>query len=81
MVTITIRNLTPEETRRLRDRAEINGRSMNNEARAILRDVLVYDPKSENLAERIRAHLAPLGGVELELPSRHGPDREPPTFD
>ncbi len=81
MVNITIRDLTPDETRRLRDRAEINGRSMDDEVRAILRDVLAYDPKSENLAERIRAHFVPLGGVDLELPSRHGPDREPPIFD
>ena len=54
---------------------------MNDEARAILRDVLAYDPKSENLAECIRVHFAPIGGVELELPPRHRPDREPPTFD
>lgn len=81
MVNITIRDLTPEEKRRLRDRAEINGRSTNDEARAILCDVLAYDPRSENLAELIRAHFAPIGGVELKLPPRYGPVREPPTFD
>ena len=56
---------------------------MEAEARLILRDALVKKPSgdSENLAEIIRAHLAPLGDVELELPPRHGPEREPPTFD
>lgn len=56
---------------------------MEAEARLILRDALVKKPSddSQNLAEIIREHMAPLGGVELELPPRHGPDREPPTFD
>jgi hypothetical protein len=33
-----------------------------------------------NLYERIRARLAPLGGVDLELPPRE-PGRDPPDFD
>lgn len=33
-----------------------------------------------NLAEAIRAHFAPLGGIELELPPRE-PMREPPDFE
>ena len=33
-----------------------------------------------NLAEAIRAHFAPLGGVELEIPPRT-PMREPPDFE
>ena len=80
---ITIRKLDADVKNRLRKRAANNGRSMEAEARLILRDALVKKPSgdSENLAEIIRAHMAPLGGVELELPPRHGPEREPPTFD
>jgi hypothetical protein len=33
-----------------------------------------------NLAERIHARFATLGGVDLELPPR-GPGCEPPTFE
>jgi hypothetical protein len=33
-----------------------------------------------NLFERIRARFAPLGGVDLKLPSRE-PGREPPRFE
>ena len=56
---------------------------MEAEARLILTDALGDEPdsNSENLAERISVHMAPLGGVDLELPPRDGPDREPPTFD
>ena len=80
---ITIRKLDADVKNRLRKRAANNGRSMEAEARLILRDALVTKPssKSENLAEIIRAHMAPLGGVELELPPRRISDREPPTFD
>ena len=83
MPSITIRKLDADVKNRLRIRAANNGRSMEAEARLILRDALVTKPSqdSENLAEIIRAHMAPLGGVELELPPRHEPDREPPTFD
>ena len=54
---------------------------MAAEVREILRDAVVENPSSNNLAELIRAHMAPLGGVELELPARPVSDREPPTFD
>ena len=83
MARITIRNLDNEAKRLLQERALRNGRSIEAEARLILLDALVEKPSSdsENLAEIIRAHMAPLGGVELELPSRRGLVREPPTFD
>jgi len=53
---------------------------MEEEARAILKEGLSREwASSGNLAEDIRRLFAPLGGVELELPSR-GPMREPPDF-
>lgn len=64
----------------LRVRAAEHHRSMEEEARIILRDAVNggrTDPR--DLAKFTRECFAPLGGVELELPSR-GPMREPPDF-
>ena len=80
MASITIRNLDEDVKTRLRVRAAGNGRSMEEEARLILRDAVGRKPGSRNLAQAIRARIAPLGGVDLELPPRE-PAREPPTFD
>ena len=80
MASITIRNLDDDVKTRLRVRAAENGRSMEEEARVILRDAVGRKPGSQNLASLIRARFGPLGGVELELPPRE-PAREPPRFD
>ena len=54
---------------------------MEEEVRDILRAALKQDPVGEKgLGSLIRARFAPLGGVELEIPTR-GPMREPPHFD
>jgi len=77
MASITIRNLEETTKRRLKVRAAIHGRSMEQEAREILRTALSSPPeKSTNLADRIREIFAPLGGVELKIPAR-GPIRDP----
>ena len=65
---------------RLRVRAAGNGRSMEEEARLILRDAVGRKKPAPNLASAIRARIAPLGGVDLELPPRE-PGRAPPSFD
>ena len=80
MASITIRNLDDDVKSRLRVRAAGNGRSMEEEARLILRDAVERRPSSENLATIIRAHFGPSKGVELELPARDA-GREPPSFD
>ena len=80
MASITIRNLDDEVKRRLRVRAAEHGRSMEEEAREILRHGVGQEKPAHNLAAAIRARLAPLGGVDLELPRRE-PMREPPAFD
>ncbi len=80
MASITIRNLEDELKRRLRMRAAEHGRSMEEEAREILRQVVGENAPPRNLAAAIRARVAPLGGVELDLPPRE-PMREPPGFD
>ena len=80
MASITIRNLDDEVKVRLRTRAAGNGRSMEEEARLILREAVGGEPEPKNLAAFIHECFAPYGGVELELPPR-GPMREPPRFD
>ena len=80
MASITLRNLEDELKRRLRMRAAEHGRSMEEEAREILRQVVGENAPPRNLAAAIRARVAPLGGVELDLPPRE-PMREPPGFD
>jgi plasmid stability protein len=79
MASITIRNLEDDLKRRLRVRAAEHGRSMEEEAREILRRVMGENPPAKNLAAAIRARVAPLGGVDLEFPVRE-PMREPPRF-
>ncbi len=80
MASITIRNLDEDVKTRLRIRAAEHHRSMEEEARLILRAAVQRKGPPENLAAAIRARIAPLGGVDLELPPR-GPMCEPPTFD
>ena len=80
MASITIRNLDDDVKTRLRIRAAGNGRSMEEEARLILRAAVGPKTRTANLASAIRCRFAPLGGVELELPPRE-PAREPPRFE
>ncbi len=81
MASITIRNLDDTLKSRLRIQAAVHGRSMEDEARDILRSVLNREPtRRGSLAASIRARFASLGGVELPVIARE-PMREPPTFD
>jgi plasmid stability protein len=79
MASITIRNLDEGLKRRLRVRAAEHGRSMEEEAREILRTAVGGANAPKNLGQVIHARFAAVGGVELELPAR-GPMREPPLF-
>jgi len=77
MANITIRNLEETTKRKLKIRAAMNGRSMEHEAREILKSALAQSPKRQsNLAERVREIFGPLGGVELERIPRE-PIRDP----
>jgi antitoxin FitA len=80
MASITIRSLDDEVKHRLRLRAAEHGRSMEEEAREILRQVVGQAKPTHDLAAAIRARVAPLGGVDLDIPQREAM-REPPTFD
>jgi len=81
LASITIRNLDEETKARLHVRAAHHRRSMEEEARNILREVLAGDAApTRDLAEAIRRRFRPLGGVELRVPARK-PIPEPPRPD
>jgi plasmid stability protein len=70
MASITIRRFESVK-KRLRLRAARHGRSMEDEARRILRAALAdQEAGVPNLAHAIRRRFEPLGGLELELPPR-----------
>jgi plasmid stability protein len=78
MASITIRKLEETTKRKLKIRAAMHGRSMEQEAREILKKALqgTSSKTGANLAEAIQRRFAPLGGVDLE-PFPRGPIREP----
>lgn len=80
MASMTIRNLDEPLKARLRIRAAQHGRSMEDEARDILRTALSMEAESgQSLVDAIRGRIEPLGGVELELPLREA-IRPPPDL-
>ena len=80
MASLTIRNLDEPLKARLRVQAAVHGRSMEDEARDILRTALARETsKPANLAVAIRKRFAPLGGVDLPDVPREAM-REPPDF-
>lgn len=81
MGSITIRNFADGLKHKLRVRAARHGRSMEDEARQILRAALAGKPAvPANLFAAIRRRIGPLGGVDLEVPRRE-PMREPPRLE
>ena len=81
MASITVRNLEDGLKRKLRVRAAQNGRSMEEEARHILRTALAgKSTEPTDLFAAIRRRIAPVGGVDLKIPPRRAL-REPPRFD
>lgn len=82
MPSMTIRNLDDHVKQQLRMQAARHGRSMEDEARDILRTAVLAPTTTGNtsLVKSIRARIDPLGGVDLELPPReairHLPDMD-----
>ena len=71
MASITIRDLDERRKARLRVRAALHNRSMEEEVRAILRAALAgTSAPSRSLARAIRDRVEPLGGVDLQIPDR-----------
>lgn len=72
MASMTIRNIDEELKARLRIAAAQHGRSMEDEARDILRVALSTEPTRNpgRISDSIRARIQPLGGIELDRPAR-----------
>ena len=78
MASITIRNLDERIKARLRIQAARHGRSMEEEARTLLRAALKdEEPGGRSLADAIQSRFGPLGGIDLPVPAR-GAIRVPP---
>ena len=78
MVSITIRNLDEGTKARLRVRAAHRNRSMEEEARTILRQALAEEATTEgNLARVIARRFRNLDTSALAIPTRD-PIRDPP---
>jgi plasmid stability protein len=73
MASITIRNLDDQTKARLRLQAARHGRSMEEEARSLLRTALGQEPTpGSRLGTAISSRFQGLGGVEIDLPARKG---------
>jgi antitoxin FitA len=80
MASITIRNLDESLKRRLRIRAARHGRSMEEEARDVLRLALAKENRvPTNFVEIVRRRFAKVGPIDLPIPKRE-PMRDPPDF-
>ncbi len=79
MAALTIRQLDQKTKTRLRVRAAHHGRSMEEEAREILRSALTTTSSrtNGNLAEAIRRRFASFGGIEISLPQRDAVRKAP----
>ncbi len=78
MASITIRKLDDGLKSRLKQRAQQHGRSMEEEARQILREVLDRH-RPQSFMEIARELFGPEHGVDLQIPARD-PLPEPPDF-
>ncbi|KMQ80981.1 VapB protein (antitoxin to VapC) [Candidatus Burkholderia pumila] len=77
MAAVTIPDIDEQLEARLRRKVALHGRSMEDEARDILRSAPSTEPASgRTLVDSIRNRIVPIGGIELDLPSRDG-IREP----
>lgn len=71
MASMTIRDLDDRLKQKLRLQAANNQRSMEEEARAILKAALSTNSGvAKSLYESIRARVEPLGGIDLEISPR-----------
>ena len=73
MATLTIGNIDEHTKAQLPIQAARHGRSIEEEARTILRAAIEATQPTgagKGLGRRIHAHFAQLGGVELALPDR-----------
>ncbi len=80
MASLTLRNIDESLKVSLRMRAAENGRSMEEEARQILKHFLLRKKSAVGIGTRIANRFAAAGGVELPEVPRSSP-RRLPNFD
>lgn len=81
MSSITIKVADDSLVSALEDRAREHGRSRDEVAGELLRKGLAAEPLADNMATRLRARFAPLGGAELRIPMRAVTHDPPFMFD
>lgn len=79
MGSLTLRNIDDSLKAGLRMRAAANDRSMEEEARQILRQSLLRKKSSVGIGTRISQRFAAAGGIDLPEAVRSAPHR-PPAF-
>jgi antitoxin FitA len=88
MTSLTIRNLDSDTKQKFRELAARHGRSMEEEARSMIRAAVNDNPatgsrpkKDESMWDVIMELREKYGTFELEIPERRASTREPPSFD
>jgi plasmid stability protein len=84
MASLTVRNIEDETKLGLRLRAARHGRSMEEEARAVLREAIARldaPARSTNLYDDIRELVEPHGGFDIPIPDRQFAARPIPFED
>ncbi len=79
MASLTLRNIDESLKARLRMSAAENDRSMEEEARQILKQFLLRKRSSAGIGSCISRRFAVIGGIDLPGVHRSAP-RRPPTF-
>ena len=81
MSSLTVRNLDESVKNSLRVRAARNGRSMEEEVRQILQNIVAPEQAGQmSFAERVNSRFAGLDVDSLPIPARQ-PARKPPDID
>jgi antitoxin FitA len=86
VTSLTIRNLDTDTKQKFRELAARHGRSMEEEARSMIRAAVNNNPenelkRSENFYDSIRSLVDKHGGFDLEVPTRPKGSRPIPTFE
>jgi antitoxin FitA len=81
MASLTLRNIDESIKTALRMTAAANGRSMEEEARQILKRFLLRKKCAEGIGSRIAKRFSEVGGVELPQITRSMPRSSPPSED
>lgn len=81
MAQLIVRNLEDDVRDKLRDLARSHGRSMEEEAREILRGAVLGQPSADiNLGSRLASRFESIG-LDQQIPEVRGQPAEPPDFD